>query len=458
MIYFQQIISILFLVSNFDIFNLNFIYVIGLDGISIFFIFFVPFLLLLCIISLDVQTIRFRELLLIIYLINFTLLNTFTVLDFALFFFFLEFSVIPMFFLIGIWGSRTRRIISSYTYYFFSLFASISMLLSIMYLYKHFHTTSLFFLYSTAFEVETTLSFLSDGNNYIFMERILWLGIFFSLAVKMPIYPFHIWLPEAHGEASTVGSVILAGLFLKMAGYGLLRFLIPIFPSASYYFQPYVFTVALMGVFYCALILFRQFDLKKFIAYSSVIHMNLTTIALFSFTNLAIEAGLFSMLTHSIIASSLFFSVGIIYDRFHSRLVNYYSDLVERMPNFCILFFIALAANCAFPFTIGFLSELMVFLAIGQQSFSVLILTVISMGLTGIAHYFLINKLIYSYKTIEFFYLKYFDKIDISLKEYLYLLPLITLIIGLTFCAGYFTKYFNDSATIISIFRDIRLR
>ena len=335
-------------------FDLNFTYVIGLDGISIFFVFFVPFLLLLCILSLDINTVRYRELLLVLYLINFTLLNTFTVLDFAFFFLFLEFSVIPMFFLIGIWGSRTRRIISSYTYYFFSLIASISMLLSIIYLYKHFSTTSLFFFNSSLFDLETTKSLLNDKEEYVFLERLLWLGIFFSLAVKMPIYPFHIWLPEAHGEASTVGSVVLAGLFLKMAGYGLLRFLVPIFPTPSYYFQPYIFVVALMGTFYCALILFRQFDLKKFIAYSSVIHMNLTTIALFSFTDLAINGALFSMLTHSIIASFLFFSVGVIYDRFHSRLVNYYSDLVERMPIFCIFFFTALSANCAFPLQLVF--------------------------------------------------------------------------------------------------------
>ena len=264
-------------------FDLNFVYFIGIDGVSIFFVFFVPFLLLLSLYSLDSKVLRLRELLLVFYLIDFTLLNTFTVLDFAFFFFFIEFSVIPMFFLIGIWGSRTRRIVSSYTYYFFSLLASISMLLSIIYLYRIYGTTSLLFYNSYDFNEAHQIICSEVGfEHYTFTEHLVWFGIFFSLAVKMPLYPFHIWLPEAHGEASTVGSVILAGLFLKMAGYGLIRFLIPIFPNSSLYFQPYIFVVCLMGIFYCALILFRQFDLKKFIAYSSVIHMNLTAIALFS--------------------------------------------------------------------------------------------------------------------------------------------------------------------------------
>jgi proton-translocating NADH-quinone oxidoreductase chain M len=429
---------------------------VGLDGISFFFVFLVPFLLLLCVISLSDYKNQFRELLLILYFIFFALINTFTVLDFFFFFFFLEFSVIPMFFLIGIWGSRTRRVVSSYTYYFFSFFASISMFVSIIYLYIHFDTTSLLFFNSRAFDIN---NLPLDEENIIVVERLLWLGIFFSLAVKMPIYPFHIWLPEAHGEASTVGSVVLAGLFLKMAGYGMIRFLIPIFPGASYYFQPYIFVVSLMGVFYCAMILFRQFDLKKFVAYSSVIHMNLTTIALFSFSNLAILGGLFSMLTHSIIASFLFFSVGIIYDRFHSRLVPYYSDLVERMPRFCLFFFTALVANCAFPFTVGFLSELLVFVAIGQQSISALILTVIAMGLTGIAHYSLISKLLYSHKNIEFFYINYFERIDLKLVEYQYLLPLFILVLGLTFFAhAYIIEWVSESAQIITIYRDLRLR
>jgi len=275
----------------------------------------------------------------------------------------------------------------------------------------------------------------------------------------MPVFPFHIWLPEAHGEASTVGSVILAGLYLKMAGYGLLRFLVPTFPSASDFFKPLVYTISLAGVYYCSMTLLRQIDLKKFIAYSSVVHMNLSTIGLFSFSPMAIAGSLFSMIAHSFIASLLFFSVGILYDRFHTRIIAYYSDLVERLPLFSIIFFCGLGANSSFPLTVGFIAEALMLFGIAEDNFIIALIAAFGVGVTAIAHFFLINKLVYSDKKFSINY-QYNSSvnIDITWIELLYVVPLLFAIIGFVFCSDLIVNIIEPSIQHLVMIRDGRIK
>jgi len=230
-----------------------------------------------------------------------------------------------MFLIIGVWGSRQRKIHAGYQFFFYTLIGSLLMLISIIYIYLIVGTTDL------------NLILLFNFNKYT--QIILWLCFFFSLAIKIPMIPFHIWLPEAHVEAPTAGSVILAGLLLKMGGYAILRFLLPIFNYANIFFMPFIFTLSILAIIYSSLATIRQLDLKKIIAYSSVAHMNYVTLGLFSYDIQGLQGCIFLMLSHGLVSSALFICVGMLYDRYKSRVVRYYGGLIQLMPFLGFFFF-----------------------------------------------------------------------------------------------------------------------
>ena len=280
----------------------NIYYSLGIDGVSIFFVILTAFLTPICVlISWNSITHKVKEYMIMLLLTELLLLNVFSVLDLFFFYIFFESVLIPMFIIIGIWGSRQRKIHAAYQFFFYTLFGSIIMLIGIIVIYFHTGTTDIQLLAQTEF------------SHY--RQIFLWLAFFCSFAVKVPMLPVHIWLPEAHVEAPTAGSVILAGVLLKLGTYGIIRFMLPLFPYAMLYFTPLVFTMCVIAIIYSSATTIRQIDLKKIIAYSSVAHMNFALLGLFTNNTQGIEGSLFFMLGHGVVSSALFLSIGILYDR-----------------------------------------------------------------------------------------------------------------------------------------------
>ena len=304
-----------------DQFNIHFY--LGLDGLSIFFIILTTFLIPICmLISYEIIEKNIKEYFLLYFILEFCLIISFSVLDLLIFYIFFESVLIPMFLIIGIWGSRERKIKASYLFFMYTLAGSLFMFIAIIHLFLTIGTTDYQILYYSNF-------------NYTY-EKFYWLAFFLSFAVKVPMLPFHVWLPEAHVEAPTAGSVLLAGVLLKLGSYGMIRFLIPLFPKATVYFTPYVLVLCLISITYASLTAIRQTDLKKIIAYASVAHMNFIVLGLFSLTIQGLEGSIIQMISHGLISSGLFFSIGCLYDRYHSRLINYYGGLAHKMPLFFI--------------------------------------------------------------------------------------------------------------------------
>ena len=305
----------------------NIIFYLGVDGISLFFILLTTLLIPICLLaSWDAIKFNEKEYFIAFLAMEALVIAVFCVLDIILFYVFCESVLIPMFIIIGVWGSRERKVRASYMFFLYTLLGSVLMLLSILYIYFRVGTT----------DYETLLSF-----NFTFYEqRIIWLAFFASFASKVPMLPVHIWLPEAHVEAPTAGSVVLAGILLKLGSYGFIRFSLPLFPEASLYFTPFIFCMSILGVIYTSLTAIRQTDLKRIIAYTSVAHMNLVMIGLFSFNVVGLEGAILQSLSHGFVSSALFLIIGVVYDRHHTRMVKYYSGLVHTMPLFTIIFLI----------------------------------------------------------------------------------------------------------------------
>ena len=271
-------------------------------------------------------------------LLEFFLLQVFCVLDIFLFYIFFESVLLPMFLIIGVWGSRKRKIKAAYQFFLYTLIGSLFTLLAILTIYFETGTTDLQTLWNFTFSFER--------------QVVLWIAFFLSFAIKIPMIPFHIWLPEAHSEAPTAGSIILAGILLKLGGYGFLRFSLPLLPEASVYFTPFVYILSLAAIIYASLTTIRQIDLKKIIAYSSISHMGVVTLGLFSYNLEGLEGSLFLMLSHGLVSSALFFCIGILYERYHTRILKYYSGLVYVMPLFVTYFLFLTFIKCIFKFAI----------------------------------------------------------------------------------------------------------
>lgn len=327
-------------------------YRMGVDGISILFVVLTGLLMPMCILaSWESISVRVREYMVAFLLLETLMIGVFTTLDLAMFYVFFEGGLIPMFLIIGIWGGK-RRIQASYKFFFYTFVGSVLMLIAIMAMYAHAGTLDISKLLNTSFPPE--------------MQTWLWLAFFASLAVKMPMWPFHRWLPEAHVEAPTAGSVILAAILLKMGGYGFLRFSLPMFPDASAYFANFVFFLSVAAIILTSVIALVQEDIKKLIAYSSVAHMGFVTMGIFTANIYGLQGAIFQMISHGLVSGALFLCVGVIYDRMHTRDIAAYGGLVERMPKYALVFMVLTMANVGLPGTSGFVGEFLTLLAIFQ--------------------------------------------------------------------------------------------
>ena len=325
-------------------------YHLGVDGISILLIILTTFLMPFCILaSFESIKVSLKEYLIAFLILETLMIGVFCSLDLVLFYLFFEGGLIPMFLIIGIWGGE-RRVYATFKFFLFTLAGSVFMLLAIIAIYMETGTTNITYL----------LQFdLAPSLQYIF-----WLAFFASFAVKIPMWPVHTWLPDAHVEAPTAGSVILAGVLLKMAGYGFIRFSLGIFPIASSYFAPLIFTLSIIAIIYASLVALVQTDMKKLIAYSSVAHMGFVTLGIFTFTLQGIEGAIIQMLSHGIISAALFLCVGVVYDRIHTREIDRYGGLVNRMPIYAFAFMIFIMGSIGLPGTSGFVGEFLVLLSI----------------------------------------------------------------------------------------------
>ena len=320
-------------------------YHLGVDGISILFVVLTAFLMPLCILA-SWTTIKDRV---VEYMVAFLVLETlvigvFTALDLFLFYIFFEGTLVPMFLIIGIWGGQ-NRIYAAYKFFLYTLLGSVLMLLAMLWM---------------AFEAGTTS--IPELKTYAFspaVQPLLWLAFFASFAVKMPMWPVHTWLPDAHVQAPTAGSVILAGILLKLGGYGFLLFNVPMFPEASETFRPLVFALSVIAIVYTSLVAFRQTDIKKLIAYSSVAHMGFVTMGIFAVNDTGVQGAVFQMISHGLISGALFLCVGVVYDRMHTREIAFYGGLTSRMPWYAAIFLLFTMANVGLPGTSGFIGEIL---------------------------------------------------------------------------------------------------
>ncbi|HWV79824.1 MAG TPA: NADH-quinone oxidoreductase subunit M [Hyphomicrobiaceae bacterium] len=324
-------------------------YKMGVDGISMLFVVLTAFLMPLCILaSWEAIEDRVKEYMIAFLVLETLMIGVFCALDLVLFYIFFEAGLIPMFIIIGVWGGG-RRVYASFKFFLYTLLGSVLMLLAMLAMYWYAGTTDIPTLLTTDFPVS--------------MQWWLWLAFFASFAVKMPMWPVHTWLPDAHVEAPTAGSVILAGILLKMGGYGFLRFSLPMFPVASVDFAPFVFLLSVVAIVYTSLVALVQEDMKKLIAYSSVAHMGFVTMGIFTFSQQGVDGAIFQMLSHGIVSAALFLCVGVVYDRMHTREIAAYGGLVNRMPIYAFCFMVFTMANVGLPGTSGFVGEFLTLLS-----------------------------------------------------------------------------------------------
>jgi proton-translocating NADH-quinone oxidoreductase chain M len=396
--------------------NLNLNFTLGIDGISLFFILLTTLLVFLCIlVSWNSIQNSLKEFLIAFLIMEFFLINVFCVLDLLLFYIFFESILIPMFLIIGIWGSRERKIRAAYFFFFYTLLGSVLMLLSILYIYYQVGTT----------DYETLLAFsFSDIE-----QKILWFAFFASFASKIPMVPVHLWLPEAHVEAPTAGSVILAGILLKLGTYGFIRFSLPLFPKACFFFAPFIYSLSAIGIVYTSFTAIRQSDFKRIIAYTSIAHMNLVMLGIFSFNIIGLEGAILQSLSHGFVASALFLIIGVVYDRYHTRMVKYYGGLVHSMPLYILVFLFFTMSNIGLPGTGSFVGEFLILTGSFKVCITITIIGATGMIIGGCYSLWLFNRI--SYGNLKTQYLTVY--LDLNRRELLTFLPLIlgTIVLGL---------------------------
>ena len=396
------------------ILNLNF--PLGVDGISLFFLLLTTLLIPLCLLtSWDSIKVDLKKYLISFLVMEFFLIGVFCTLDLLLFYIFFESVLIPMFLIIGVWGSRERKIRAAYFFFLYTLLGSVLMLLSILYIYYQVGTTD--------YEVLLTFSFSP------LEQKIMWFAFFASFATKVPMVPVHLWLPEAHVEAPTAGSVILAGVLLKLGTYGFIRFSFPLFPEACFYFAPFVYAMSVVGIVYTSFTAIRQSDFKRIIAYTSVAHMNLVMIGLFSFNVIGLEGSILQSLSHGFVASALFLIIGVVYDRHHTRMVKYYGGLVHTMPIYVFIFLFFTMANIGLPGTGSFVGEFLILTGSFKTNTTITFLGATGMIIGGCYSLWLFNRVAYGNLKTQYF--KNF--LDINRREFLIFFPLLlgTLVMGI---------------------------
>ena len=372
----------------------------------------------LCIWSSTNKQIIFLNLYVSFFLfLEFAILGAFCSLDLLLFFLFFEIILIPMIFLIGLWGSNLRKLRAMYMFLIYTALGSIFILLAILIIYLEKYTTNFNYLFYNT-------SPFSEKK-----QKFLWWLFFLGLAIKIPIFPLHIWLPEAHVEASTEGSIILASLLLKLGGYGFLRTCLPLCPYASIYYLPVIYTFCIFSIIYASFIALRQNDFKKIIAYSSIAHMNIVVLGLFSLNIQGLQGAMFLMVGHGLASSGLFFLVGNLYDRYRTRLITYYGGLFQTMPIFSIFFFIFILTNFSFPGTCNFIGEFLILIGFSNSNLFVTFFIAFSSILTVGYSILLFNKVIFS--SIKLNYIKFYIDLQSWELDILFYLTFLTIFFGI---------------------------
>ena len=396
-----------FLFANFyylNLFNINFIF--GLDNLSLLLILLTSFLF--CIVNLvSLYNIKYNYHL---FCLNLIILELFIILTFLsinllVFYIFFELSLLPMFLMIGVWGSRQRKLYAVYQFFFYTLLGSVFLLSGIFILYSTFNTLDIRIL----------------SNFYLPYDRqlLIWLLLFLGFSTKIPLVPFHVWLPEAHVEAPTAGSIILAGILLKIGTYGILRFILPIFFFANHFYSLYVYTLCVISIVYISLIIITQIDFKKIIAYSSILHMNFIVLGLFSYSLLGVTGAILLMISHGLISSGLFICAGILYDRYKTRNIIYYGGLANFMPIFSTCFFLLILSNISFPLTSNFIGECLVGFSIIENNFFLLLIMIFSTFFATIYSIWLFNRIIFGNN------LYLFETSDLTEREFISLILII---------------------------------
>lgn len=367
--------------------SFNLYYSLGVDVLSLAFIVLTVFLIFVSVISIWVNTINIQQNLALIFTVQFLLLQVFSVLDIFFFFMFYEFVLFPMFLIIGGWGSRSQKIYAAYLFFYYTFAGSVLMLFSLIYIHVNVGSTSYIALLSHKFSV--------------LEQSFIFLGFFLSFASKLPIYPFHVWLPEAHVEAPTSASVLLAGILLKMGGYGLIRWCLSFFMDASVFFAPIVNTLCLVSIFYASFAALCQLDIKRIIAYSSIVHMSYSTLGIFSFNDVALTGSIFGMITHGVISAGLFLSVGVLYDRYGTRSILSYGGLARYMPTFDAIFFVFVLSNMAFPGTGGFISEFLTMIGVYKTFPLAIVILLFGVFLTGVFSLWLYTRIFFGLSNLN---------------------------------------------------------
>jgi NADH-quinone oxidoreductase subunit M len=402
--------------------DFNIYYHVGVDGISLFMILLSAFLTPFCILaSWNNINNRIKEYMMAFLFLETVMLGMFSSIDMLLFYIFFESVLIPMFLIIGIWGGD-RRIYASFKLFLYTLLGSVLMLIAIIFIYKETNSMNIHELQGNIFTKE--------------IQIYLWLAFFASFAVKIPMWPFHTWLPDAHVQAPTAGSVILAGVLLKMGGYGFIRFSIGILPEASYYFTPLVMTLSAIAIVYTSLVALAQTDIKKLIAYSSVAHMGMVTIGIFVVNFQGIEGAMIQMISHGIVSAALFLCIGVIYDRMHTRDIVFYEGLVNKMPNYSVVFMIFMLASVGLPGTSGFVGEFLIILGAFKYNTFVAFFAASGIILGAIYMLYLYKKIIFGVLSNE----KLKEILDLDAREKIILYPLVIII----FLIGIFPNIFLD--------------
>ncbi len=386
----------------------------GIDGISILFILLTAFITPICIIScINSIKSRLKEFLIAILVLETFMIGVFCSLDLVIFYLFFEAGLIPMFLIIGIWGGA-RKVYSAFKFFLFTLLGSVLMLVAIIAIYWITGTTDVVDIY----EIKIPKEF----------QYLLWLAFFSSFAVKLPMWPVHTWLPDAHVEAPTAGSVILAAILLKMGGYGFLRFSLGMFPLASEYFVPLIFALSVIAIIYTSLVALMQDDMKKLIAYSSVAHMGFVTMGIFTFNKQGIEGSIIQMLSHGLISAALFLCVGVLYDRTHSRLIKSYGGLVHILPKYSFVFMIFALGTLGLPGTSGFVGEFLVLVGTFKVNFLVAIIGSLGVILSAAYMLWLYKRVIFG--KLEKVELKKIKDINLSESGILFVLAALVIFFG----------------------------